>query len=103
MSILSIPVSIANRQVLIDGELGRIKGDIKDIIKGSGEWEHSSPVERQRFLRELRQLVLSNIMPQPVPTSPGEIDFTSFVFDRPSVAEIDAMMDTEEMEPFEQV
>lgn len=60
------PTCPACRRALIEGEMSRILGDVRDVVKGRGEFEFASPVERQRFLRRLRELVLKNIMPLPV-------------------------------------
>lgn len=54
------------KRAMLDGEMHRIMGDVKDITMGRGTFEFASPVERQRFLRRLRELVLKNIMPLPV-------------------------------------
>ena len=84
------------RRALIEGEFGRITGDIRDIIKGNGEWEWASPIERNRFLCELRDIVLLHIKPDSVlpRVKPGE--FPAGRFETPTAADICAMLDTEE-------
>lgn len=83
------------RRALIEGEFGRIKGDVLDIIKGRGEWEWSSIAERNRFLRELRQIASTLIPPPPVRPAPSRA-FPAGRCEVPTAADICAMLDTEE-------
>ena len=83
------------RRALIEGEFGRIKGDVLDIINGKGEWTFADPKERQRFLNELRAITFKLIAP-PDDAPVGAREFPAGRREVPTPADICAMLDTEE-------
>lgn len=109
------PTCQSCRRALIDGEFGRIKGDVLDIINGKGEWEFSTPSERNRFLSELRAICFKMVPPVELPAMDIVVaaelqkcrEFTQhvtklvddYVATVPAAADVDAMLATEEMEP----